>query len=505
MTEVKKSRVVKKGRIKKIISEWDFFWKDKQEFLAEPLTWHDSIPEVLHIAISLQNNEPEKILEGLKFIKNELKNTYNIDWKGNLSNLFQLIYESPKIFELIKKTVLYESINALVVTYHKLFNYEVPSGNLFAHTIVYRAYFDIKERKKDISILCKYILCKLLGNEEKDYFNLLKANTREEILEFSFASSVTPNWICISHAHDIVNYNFSNSIWHYNINNLPFIVEPDETVSKRESQEFKLNKMNLAKEKLDNYFIEFKKIDLRNYLNRYVAEVFMGFIARIHYLAVKIVEQEERHEGEIAEATLRILFESRLKFLWMNYSQDLEVIKQFREYKVGREKLFMDFLQSKIDENPDLGNQMDKINKTFEAYKLNEGVDENNVAIEKGDAFGVTVQKMAEDLGQDEENSYFFVYKRTSDIIHGNWRIIEKYHLDKSLNPAQHSQLRYATTKNTYAGNLPSLLGITLATSSLIKFFEFNEPILKENKKLYNSLKRFHTTLNKKYLKMFSS
>jgi hypothetical protein len=77
--------------------------------------------------------------------------------------------------------------------------------------------------------------------------------------------------------------------------------------------------------------------------------------------------------------------------------------------------------------------------------------------------------------------------------------------LDKSLNPAQDSQLRYATTKNTYAGNLPSLLGITLATSSLIKFFEFNEPILKENKKLYNSLKRFYTTLNKKYLKMFSS
>lgn len=183
--------------------------------------------------------------------------------------------------------------------------------------------------------------------------------------------------------------------------------------------------------------------------------------------------------------------------------QDVEVIKQFREYKVGREKLFLDFLQEKGKDHPDFEDAMDEIKGLFGHYMRSEGMDDNRIAVEKGDAFEKSILEMARDLGEDEEMMYTIIYKRTSDIIHGNWRVIEKYHLERSLNPAQDNSLRYRTTNNTYAGLLPSFLGLILATRGLMKFLELYEPIRKKNKKVYNSLLRYYRSLNSKYLELF--
>jgi hypothetical protein len=499
-----KTRNRKKGRIKKKISEWEFFWEGNQGFLGKPLSWHEAIPEVLHIAISLQQSEPKEILDGLIEIRLVIKGLYGVDWKGNLSNLIQLLQQNPPLIEVIENSIFDNSIRCLITTYNKLFNVRVPDGNLIAHRFVYRAYHELEDRHNDTSILCKYILCKFLNGDKNDVFNLFAEIDRAKILVPDFASQVTPNWILIAQNDNLINYSFGEFIWGYNIKHLPFIVVPDSITEKREVKNFKKNKMNLLKEKLDTHFSEFKKINLFGHFNRYVAEVFMGFISRVNYLAVKIVEQEERHEGEIAESTLRLLYESRVKFLWLNQVQDLQAIKQFREYKVGREKLFLDYLQEKGKDHESFDSAFEKIKEVFNQYRRSEGVDEYKLAIEKGDAFEKTVADMAKELGEDEEMMYYIIYKRTSDVIHSNWRIVENYHLERSLNPAQDNLLRYSESRNTYAGLLPSYIGLMLAISSLIKFLEYYEELLKENKKIYNSLKRFHSMLNKKYYKQFN-
>lgn len=497
----KTTRVRKTRRIKKVISEWEAFWEDKQGYLAKPVSWHDAIPELIHIAIALQKNEPEEILISLMGIKKELKKEKGIDWIGNLSTLFQLIKQDATTIDIIKKTVLGETIDNLIVSYDKIFGIQASNRKALAYKIVFRGYYDINERHKEISLLCKFIITKFLSYENPDPFGLLNRNTREDILEEDNLASITAMWIPVSTDYKIINSEFSKVIWNYNLKVFPFLLYPDD--SGNETKKIETMKILQLKNEFDFNLTEFKKIDLLKYIHRYVGEVFMGFIGRLHYLTIKIIEQEERHEGEIAEGTLRLLYENRVKFLWLNKQQDFESIQTYREYKVGREKEFLDYINERIKANPGLNLKAESIEKILKQYMQSEGVDDYKLANEKGDAFEKTLKDMADDLGDDEAIQYFAIYKRTSDIVHGNWRIIEKYHLDRSLNPAQDNLLRYKSSKNSIAGFLPSYLAMLISTDALIKFIDLYEPILNDNKKIYSRLKKFHSKLNKMYLKEF--
>ncbi|RYZ21006.1 MAG: hypothetical protein EOO10_22745 [Chitinophagaceae bacterium] len=133
-----------------------------------------------------------------------------------------------------------------------------------------------------------------------------------------------------------------------------------------------------------------------------------------------------------------------------------------------------------------------------------EGVEDYKLGVEKEDAFEKSIKDMADDIGGNEPMFYFTVYKRTSDIIHGNWRIIERYHLERSINPAHDGLLRYSSKKEKFAGLLPSYLALMLSVDLLIKFFEIHSQFQEQNKRLYSSLIRMYRTLSSAYLKEFS-
>ena len=137
----KNNRIRKKGRIKKIISEWDSFWEEHPGYILPPSSWKDSRVELLHIAIALQDHEPEEILSDLHKLKSKLEEI-GIHWRGNLSLLFKVIIENQIILNDIKNSVFNKAIKFLMITYHKLFGFNVPKGNLLAHKYVYRAYKD---------------------------------------------------------------------------------------------------------------------------------------------------------------------------------------------------------------------------------------------------------------------------------------------------------------------------------------------------------------------------
>lgn len=495
----KTSRIRKIGRVKRKISEWEAFWEDKKGFLGKSPSWHEVIPEMLHVAIALEKNEPADVLKALIQIRSEIKSAYNIEWAGNLSTLFDVVRNDSAFIKTLESTILIDTIDCLIKMYHKFFDLEISRIDIAIQKTLYKAYFDLNERRKPMSLLCKFIITKFLSRENADPFGMLNKNTRDEILEDDNISSITAMWILFSDR--FVNFKFSKSVWNYNLKIFPFLSAPDD--SEIETKKIETMKIIQLKNEFDVNLSEFKKIDLLKYIHRYVGEVFMGFIGRLHYLTIKIIEQEERHEGEIAEGTLRLLYENRVKFLWLNKQQDFESIQTYREYKVGREKEFLDYLKERIKANPDLNLKTEAIEETLKRFMQNEGVDEYKLANEKGDAFEKKVKDMADDLGDDEALQYFAIYKRTSDVVHGNWRIVEKFHLERSLNPAQDNLLRYKSSKNSFAGFLPSYLAMLVSTDALIKFIETYEPILKDYKKLYGTLKKFHTKLNKMYLNEF--
>jgi hypothetical protein len=53
-----------------------------------------------------------------------------------------------------------------------------------------------------------------------------------------------------------------------------------------------------------------------------------------------------------------------------------------------------------------------------------------NIAGERGEIFDIKLDKMAEEVwGPD--NIFYFLYKRQSEVTHGQWKVISKYHLKK--------------------------------------------------------------------------
>lgn len=496
----KKSRVRKKGKIKKIVSEWDHFWEDHSGMLLPPSNWKYSRVELLHVALALQDSTPEQIIVDLKNLA-EIFKEFNIEWNGNLSVIFHLIKSHPEIIPYFRETVFNKAFKFILITYNEVFNIKVPNGNLLAHKYVYRAYGETNDRRKDMSLLCKFIISKFLMGEKNDSTGLLSNKTREEILAPQNISSITAMWLGIIQMYDVVDTKFGEFIWHYNYYKLPFIIKPSDL--KKETKNFKKNKLDELKLKLSSHFETFKEIDLFSFFNINVAEVFMGFISRQQYLFEKVIEQEKRHEGEIAESTLRLLYENRLKFLWLITKQDVEAIKQFREYKVGRENLFVEHFKSQLENFEGFDEYYKELQVQLTNVMKQESVEDYQMGVEKGDAFEKSIKDMADDIGGNEPIFYFSVYKRTSDIIHGNWRIIERYHLERSINTAHDGLLRYSSEKEKYAGLLPSYLALMLSIDTLVKFFEIHPEILKENKKLNTTLIKLYNTLSSAYLKEF--
>jgi hypothetical protein len=207
-------------------------------------------------------------------------------------------------------------------------------------------------------------------------------------------------WLGVIQMHDVVDTKFGEFIWYYNYYKLPFFTKPSDL--KKETKNFRKNKLNERKQKLTSHFETFKQIDLLSFFNINVAEVIMGFISRQQYLFEKVIEQEERHEGEIAESTLRLLYENRLKFLWLITKQDFEAIQQFREYKVGRENLFVEHFKNQIEELEGFGEYYKQLQEQLTNVMREEGVEDYKMGVEKGDAFEKSIKDMADDIGGNE-------------------------------------------------------------------------------------------------------
>jgi len=240
---------------------------------------------------------------------------------------------------------------------------------------------------------------------------------------------------------------------------------------------------------------EFREIKLFAFFDRTIAEIIMGFINRSIYLSKQTVELVENHNGEIAEAVLRMLYENRLKLLWLLNKKDLKLFQRFREYSAGREKLFYDKM-TKIS-NSEL---LEDYKKEVDFKLKQEGLNDFEVAIERGDVYEIGVDKMADQLGEDERYLYDFVYKRTSDIVHGNWRIIEKYHLIRSDNPMHDRLLDYNLNENKFAGLLPAFLALMLASETILKLLEEFEDYFKDFKELQLKVKNYHKKIKEEFI-----
>ncbi len=478
----------KKSRIRQTKTEWQKAFELYSNI--QPQSWHFCLPELLHISIALIDNDFEKVkYDFIDFCNKINKINNNNAFYGNLSATIDFVKKHQLEFDQLKQNVFYFSIKQILIFYNKLFGIESLQESEYKSGSIIQGFNNLIERRSDFTIICKFIF---INNVYKNDTSPLRAiiTNKDEVLEDYNRSIINSAWLVISNSKKIIDYGFTDLIWNFNYILMP-VKQMDDT--KKEELRFKEFKIDELKKEFLLYADEFREVQLFAVMNRPIAEIIMGFVNRSIYLTIQVIELVESHKGEIAEAVLRMLYECRLKFLWLLHKKDIELFQRYREYSSGREKLFYDKLLKLGDSDIAAQSEIMTQYKQNMDFKLNqEGLSAHEIATERGDEFEIGVDKMANELGEEERNLYDFVYKRTSDIIHGNWRAIEKYHLTRSDNPMHDRLLFYNLNDNKFSGLLPTFIALMFGSEMIYKLMENFDNIFEHNTDLMNNVRIYN-------------
>lgn len=497
MLEKKMSK--KKSRIRQTKTEWQEVLEQYNNLRFQ--SWHFSLPELLHISIALDNNDYEKVksdfIDFCDFVKKEMKTD---KFYGNLSSAIEFIKKNQTKFELLKDNVFHHSITQILVFYKSIFQIEIEKSKYKSGSII-NGFYSLLERDNDKTMICKFIFInQVYRNDTRPLKTIIL--TKEDVLESYNCSVINSAWLVITTSENIIDFSFANLIWHFNYINIP-IKQSDDT--ENENNRYKKFNINELKEEFEDLTDRFRDIPIIALISRPIAEIIMGFINRSIYLTKEIIELVEVHKGEIAEAVLRMLYEFRLKFLWLLKKEEIELFQRFRGYSSGREKFFYE--KMKLISNQENEHQSELLldyQKELNSILKLEGLNEYEVAIERGDVFDIGVDKMADEIGNEEKLLYDFIYKRTSDIIHGNWRIIEKYHLIRSDNPMHDRLLYYNFNENKFAGLLPVFIALMLGSEVILKFLECFQFLFEDDISLLTDIKRYYEKIKRIFIEEYN-
>lgn len=486
----------RKGRIRQTRTEWQKVF-DPHPGMIQSFSWSDRLPEFIHISIALIDHDYQRVKEDFyticDFINSKvlLKRRFHF----NLTHTIALIKSDTTILDKIFETIFRDAFENILTFYYEIFqipiNFEIKANP----KLLFIGYRQILDGRADTSILCKYLIVQYEQQGRQDTFGLFDWQSKEEILEPKNVSSIMalfPPSIGLSENLDL---EICQEMWMYNYMVSPLLPIPDE--SKMEDEHYLEMAIGQFKEEFEMLYNGFKELNLLAIYPTLIAEVNMGFVARICNLSLDTIDFVKNHKGEIAEIVFRTILETFIVASWLLNRKNIELHKRFREYSTGRERFFGQQLAEKAP-TEDFKKEADKM--VSDAIK-NAGVREIDVATERGDIFNLRIDQMADEVwGID--NQYYFIYKRSSEVIHGHWRVIAKYHLAKSFNPMHNGLYWYNENPNRFAGLIPAFICLQTGTEFLITILnDFNS---EQSKELQEKLIEYRERLLKQYMVYFN-
>jgi len=451
-----------KGRIRQTRTEWQKVF-DQHPGMVQQFSWSDRIPEFIHISIALIDHDFQTVkkdfYEVCDFVNTKIKTTRKFHF--NLTNTVKLIQRDTTILDKILATVFKDAFQNILVFYQDLF--EIPANFEFKPNpkLLFLGYKQILDGRADTSILCKYVMLQYSHYSRPDPFGHFNWNAKEEILEPMNVSSIMalfPPSIGLSENLDL---EMCQDIWMHNYILSPLLPKPDN--SKMEEEHFKEFEIDTYKKEFETLYNQFKVLNLLAIYPKFIVEINMGFVARVCNLGIEAVDLVKAHKGEIAEMVFRTTLETFIVGTWLLKRKDIELHKRFREYSTGRVRYFGQRIAEKATTKEMKKEASKMINKAIKEA----GVREIDVATERGDIFNLRIDQMADEVW-GAENLYYLLYKRSSEVIHGHWRVIAKYHLAKSRNPMHNGLYWYNENSNRFAGLIPAFISLQIATEYLI-------------------------------------
>jgi hypothetical protein len=486
----------RKGRIRQTRTEWQKVF-DPHPRMIQPFSWSDRLPEFIHISIALIDHDYQTVKGDFyticDFINSKVKMKRRFHF--NLTHTIELIKSDTAILDKIFETVFKDAFHNILTFYHDLFQIPINFEFKANPKLLFLGYRQILDGRADTSILCKYLMVQYQQHGRQDPFGHFNWQSKEEILEPMNVSSIMalfPPSVGLSENLDLEK---CQEIWMYNYVVSPLLPKPDD--SKMEEEHYTEMAIHQFKEEFEMLYNGFKELNLLAIYPTFIAEVNMGFVARICNLSLDAVDFVKNHKGEIAEMVFRTTLETFIVASWLLKRKDIELHKRFREYSTGRERFFGQQLAEKAP-TKDFKKEADKM--VTDAIKQ-AGVREIEVATERGDIFNLRIDQMADEVwGVD--NQYYFLYKRSSEVIHGHWRVIAKYHLAKSFNPMHNGLYWYNENPNRFAGLIPAFICLQTATEFLITIL--NDIQSEQTKELQEKLIDYRKRLLKQYMVYFN-
>ena len=486
----------KKGRVRQTRTSWQKTF-DPHPGMLQPFSWSSRLPEVLHISITLLDNDYQKVKEAFHQISDyvNLKHKQKRRFHFNLSHTIKLIKEDESILTEINSTCFKIAFEQILLFYNQYLkvNLEI-SVNPNIRPLIF-GYKQILDGRSDISILCKYLMMQYDRFGKPDHFAMYNFTNKEEILRLENVSTVMASFPPSIGLSENLDLDFCENIWMFNFLFAPFMPPKDDT--KTEEQHFQEFGIEELTNEFKGLYSQFRNINLILIYPKPIAEINIGFVSRICNLSLDVVEFVKTHKGEIAELIFRTILENFIVASWLLKRKDPKLHQRFREFSTGRERFFGEKLADQINDPAMKAEAHDIVDKAIKEA----GVREFDVATERGDIFELTIAQMATEVW-GEDNINYFLYKRLSEVTHGQWRVIAKYHLSKSLNPMLNGLFSYNENPNRFAGLVPAFISLGTSIDMLRTIMVDIDD--KDLEPLKNKLDALHTTLWGKYMEYYN-
>lgn len=488
------SKKGRKGRVRQTRTEWQKAF-DPYPGMVQPFSWSDRLPELLHISMALIDHDYVTVKSDFHRIGDyvRIRHPKPPFFHFNLSHTLKLISSDKSILEKIFQTSFRNAFQQLIAFYYKLFNLSIDFEVKPDPRTLLLGYKQILNGRSDVAVLCKYMMLQYDSKHSRDAFNILSWNSREEIL--SHVSNVMAMFPASVGSSDNIDLNFCHNVWMYNHYYMPPILRADP--GQEDDKHYKEMKLDDLAKEFQKLFGDFKAINLSAVYAPFIAEVKMGFAARISNLTIEAIGYVKAHKGEVAELLFRTILENCIVGSWLLKRHDPELYRRFREYATGRERFFGEKLMEQASSTKIKKGARKMVDDAIQEA----GVNKIDVATERGDIFELRIDQMAEEVwGKD--NMQYFLYKRTSEVIHGQWRVMAKYHLSKSANPMHNGSYWYNENANKSAGLIPAFTCLGMA----VKFLETISAEIdhKQAKTIKSQLGRLYNKSNKRWMKYFN-
>lgn len=167
--------------------------------------------------------------------------------------------------------------------------------------------------------------------------------------------------------------------------------------------------------------------------DKHISETIGALLSRQATLSIEMASAPTTWNGHVAPLFLRCMVEAYITLAWI-LAKPEERSKKYIEYGLGQEKLFIEFLDEALNEDPcsydaETIKNMIKVRKGWLNAQLAEWATEVNV----GSWSGMSAREMAKEIGR--ESIYKHAYVPFSGAAHNMWQHVGIFNVEPCTNP----------------------------------------------------------------------